>query len=59
MTTYGQMMPNLIKKFGAESNEVLTFRFMWLSYKSKGKVTYKQMKEYYEVKMNIKNKKNS
>lgn len=49
--TYGQMMTNLMKKFGAESREVLTFRLMWISYKSKGKVTYEQMKEYYEKRM--------
>lgn len=53
MLTYGQMMSNLLKKFGAESNEVLLFRLMWLSYKSRGKVTYRLMKEYYEIKMNI------
>lgn len=46
--TYGQMMTDLMKKFGVESREVLTFRLMWISYKSKGKVTYAQMKEYYE-----------
>ena len=46
--TYEQMMTDLMKKFGAESREVLIFSLMWISYKSKGKITYAQMKEYYE-----------
>ena len=49
--TYGQMMIDLISKFGAESNEVLFFRLMWISYKSKGKITYEQIKKYHKIKM--------
>lgn len=49
--TYGQMMIDLIAKFGAESNEVLLFRLMWISYKTKGKITYEQMKEYHRTKI--------
>ena len=49
--TYGQMMIDLISKFGVESYEVLLFRLMWISYKSKGKITYEQIKEYHKLKM--------
>ena len=49
--TYRQMMIDLISKFGAESYEVLLFRLMWISYKSKGKTTYEQIKEYHKLKI--------
>lgn len=49
--TYGQMMIDLINKFGVESYEVLLFRLMWISYKAKGKITYEQIKKYYKLKM--------
>lgn len=47
--TYGQMMADFIKKFGAESSEVLKLKLMWLSFASpNGTVTFRDIEYYYQ-----------
>ena len=45
------MCLNLKNKYGTDSKELLKLRLMWLSYKGNGKVTYQEIKEYYDKKM--------
>lgn len=56
--TYGQMMTNLIKKYDVDSYEVLKFKLMWLSYKSRGKITYADIEAYYNKQINSVMRKN-
>jgi len=48
---YNEMCLNLKNKYGTDSKELLKLRLMWLSYKGNGKVTYQEIKEYYDKKM--------
>lgn len=50
--TYGQMMTNFVKKYGTDSYEVLKLRLMWISYKSRGRITYADIEAYYNKQIN-------
>lgn len=49
---YNEMCLNLKNKYGIDSKELLKLRLMWLSYRGSGKVTFQEIEEYYNKKMN-------